>query len=176
MCSIFQTRSSRHLFSLGSVLALLCLPLWLAANGCAAQNEPLNVSAQAPGWMDDDLVTYWPVAMESRDGQIEMYQPQPEKMNRDTLTARAAVSLTRPGSSAPLFGVAWFTAQFITDRDTRTVTLYQVTVNNVRLPGVNARGAAGLRPRHRRTIINDGGDLPAGSIDDQSRHCPPGAH
>jgi len=138
MYTIFPNRQSSHLSPLGYVLAFLWLLLGLAVSGCAAQSDPPDPSVQAPGWVNDDLVTYWPVALESTAGHIEVYQPQPQKMNGDTLTARAAVSLVRPGSSAPVFGAAWFTAHFITDRDTRTVTLYEVTVNNVRLPGSTA--------------------------------------
>lgn len=54
------------------------------------------------------------------------------------LTARSAVSLTRPDGNEPVFGAAWFSAHIITDRDSRTVTLRDVTVKGVRLPGSTA--------------------------------------
>lgn len=127
MCSIFQTFKSRHLSSLGFVLAFLWLLLGLAVNGCAAQNMPVR-----------NYVTDWPVALDSPDGHIEVYQPQPEAMKGDTLTARAAVSLLRPGASAPVFGAAWFTAHMITDRDTRTAKLNELIINDVRLAGSTA--------------------------------------
>jgi hypothetical protein len=129
------SQSRKYLFPLSSVLAFPWLLLGLTVNGCAAQSEPLDPTVQAPTGLYDNLVTYWPVALETTDGHIEVYQPQPEKMKGDTLAARAAVSLTRPGASAPVFGAAWFTAHVITDRDTRTVMLYEVAVSNVRLPG-----------------------------------------
>jgi hypothetical protein len=56
-------------------------------------------------------------------------------MKGDMLTARAAVSLTRPGAAAPVFGASWFTAHVTTDRDARTVTIRDVTVKDVRVPG-----------------------------------------
>ena len=121
MCSIVQAHKSRRMFSLKYVPAFLWLLLGLAVNGCAAQSMPMP-----------NIVTYWPVALDSANGHIEVYQPQPEAMKGDTLTARAAVSLLRPGASAPVFGVAWFTAHVLTDRDTRTVSVLDVTVNDAR--------------------------------------------
>jgi hypothetical protein len=110
-----------------SALAFLWLLLGVAVTGCAAQNMPVQETA-----------TYWPVALDAAEGHIEVYQPQPEAMKGNTLTARAAVSLLRPGASAPVFGAAWFTAHVFTDRDTRTVTVLDVTINDVRLPGSTA--------------------------------------
>ncbi|MDP9174585.1 MAG: hypothetical protein M3O30_12065 [Planctomycetota bacterium] len=127
MYPIFQAQKSRPSLSLGYLLAFLWLLLGLAVNGCAAQNMP------APR-----AVTYWPVALDAADGHIEVYQPQPEAMKGDTLTARAAASLLRPSASPPVFGTAWFTAHVITDRDTRTATLSGLTINDVRLPGATA--------------------------------------
>jgi hypothetical protein len=83
-------------------------------------------------------VTYWPVALEAAEGRVEIYQPQPEEMKGDMLTARAAVSLTRSAGAAPVFGAAWFTARVFTDRDTRTAAIRDVTVKDVRLPGSTA--------------------------------------
>jgi len=105
--------------------------LGVAINGCVALSAPPDPPPEATGLQ----VTYWPVALEATEGRVEVYQPQPEAMKGDTLTARAAVSLTRPGAAAPTFGAAWFTAHVSTDRDTRTVTIHDVTVTDVRLPG-----------------------------------------
>ena len=81
MYLIFQAHKSSHLFSFGSVLVFLWLLLGMAVNGCAAQNMPVQES-----------VTYWPVALNAVESHIEVYQPQPEAMKGDMLTARAAVS------------------------------------------------------------------------------------
>jgi hypothetical protein len=112
----------------------LWLMLSLMASGCAAQSASLDSPVR---FVDstEEVVTYWPVALEAMEGRIEVYQPQPEAMQGDSLTARAAISLTRTATSAPQFGVAWFTARFVADRDTRTITLHQVTVKDVRLTG-----------------------------------------
>src|SRR5271167_2159501 len=127
MCPNFQIEKSRHVIWVESTLAFLWLLLGLAVSGCAGQNIPVQ-----------ETVTYWPVALDAVEGHIEVYQPQPEAMKGDTLTARAAVSLFRPGVSTPVFGAAWFTAHVFTDRDTRTVTVLDVKINDVRLPGSTA--------------------------------------
>ena len=82
-----------------------------------------------------DEITNWPVVLVPTKGRVEVYQPQPRKMQGNTLTAKAAVSLTRSETSAPVFGTVWFTAHVITDRDTRTVTLRDVIVSDVRVSG-----------------------------------------
>jgi hypothetical protein len=78
--------------------------------------------------------TAWPLRVESPSGPITVYEPQPEKLDGDTLTARAAVSLTTATSPDPEFGAMWFTAQVSTDRDRRTVTIQNMAVRQVKLP------------------------------------------
>jgi hypothetical protein len=109
---------------------LLGMILGLAVNGCAGQSAAPDTSPQVV-----DEATDWPVVLVPTEGRVEVYQPQPQTMKGDTLTARAAVSLTRSDTSAPVFGTVWFTAHVITDRDTRTVTLRNVTVDDVRVAG-----------------------------------------
>ena len=79
-------------------------------------------------------VSAWPQRVDSPDGLITIYQPQPTKFEGDMLTARAAVSLTPPGATDPEFGAMWFTARVFTDRDARTVTIQNVTIKQVKLP------------------------------------------
>jgi hypothetical protein len=132
MSIIFNDRKS-HRSWLARVPLLI---LWMATNGCAAPNSPLDPPPEATGpLLPAQEVTYWPIALEAPEGRVEVYQPQPEAMTGDTITARAAVSLTRADTTAPTFGAAWFTAHVVTDRDARTVTIRDVTVTNVRLPG-----------------------------------------
>ncbi|HSZ59992.1 MAG TPA: hypothetical protein VK797_30395, partial [Tepidisphaeraceae bacterium] len=121
-------------------LAYVLLILGLAAGGCAASYDPPDLPPP-PAYAGDPLVassSYWPVTLQATEGTIEVYQPQPRQMRGNTLTARAAVSLTRPGAAAPIFGTAWFTAQVTTDRDIRMVTIQAVTVTDVRVPGASA--------------------------------------
>jgi hypothetical protein len=79
-------------------------------------------------------VSPWPQRLDGPDGLITVYQPQPSKFEGNTLTARAAVSLTPPGATDPEFGAMWFTANVATDRDARVVTIQNVTIKQVKLP------------------------------------------
>jgi hypothetical protein len=134
----FYARASRHTIPRRFRFGGFWLLLGLGVNGCTttdfAQDPPPPI-AIAPAV---NGVTGWPVALEATEGRVVVFQPQPEAMKGDALTARAAVSLTRTGATAPTFGAAWFTAHVITDRDTRTTTLRQVKVTDVRLPGSTA--------------------------------------
>jgi hypothetical protein len=82
-------------------------------------------------------VSVWPQRVDSPGGLITLYQPQPTKFEGDVLTARSAVSLTPPGSTDPEFGALWFTARVFTDRDSRIVTIQNVTIKQVKLPNAS---------------------------------------
>ena len=131
MTPIFHSRQARFRRPVGRQFVPVWLVLGLAAYGCAAPAEPLDTPPP-------QIATDWPVALEAAEGRVEVYQPQPESMKGDVLTARAAVSLTRPGANAPQFGAAWFTVHVVTDRDTRMVMAHEVTVKTVSLPGATA--------------------------------------
>jgi hypothetical protein len=75
--------------------------------------------------------------LDSPDGLITIYQPQPTKLDGNTLTARAAVSLTLPNTTDPQFGAMWFTSQVFTDRDARTVQIQNLAIKQVKLPNSN---------------------------------------
>ena len=53
---------------------------------------------------------------------------------QNDLTARAALSVTTPGSDQPVFGTAWIESRVSTDRDDRTVTILETNVPRVRFP------------------------------------------
>lgn len=78
--------------------------------------------------------TDWPKAFYLPEGDIVLYQPQPETFKDDRLTARAAVSVTPRGKTEPVFGAVWIDARVSTDRDTRTVTILDVKVPKTRFP------------------------------------------
>src|SRR6266446_282853 len=128
MSATLYPSSCSRTIRLSCPIVQLCLVLGLAAIGCAAD----NTQPPAP------QVTYWPVELAATEGRIEIYQPQPEAMSGDMLTARSAVSLTRPGAQAPVFGTAWFSTHIVTDRDTRTATIRDATVKDVRFPEATA--------------------------------------
>jgi len=53
----------------------------------------------------------WPQQVKTNQGTLIVYQPQPEKLNGNTLIARAAMSFSVSGNDA-VFGVFWCLAYF----------------------------------------------------------------
>lgn len=79
----------------------------------------------------------WPKEINTKNGAlITVYQPQHEAMKGNKLEGRAAFSALEKGATEPVFGVFWFTANMITDRDTRMVTLESIQIDDVKLPGI----------------------------------------
>jgi hypothetical protein len=76
----------------------------------------------------------WPRKLETDRGTLTVYQPQPEKLDGDTIEGRAAASLKARATSAPTFGVIWFKARVDTDRDAGTAVLRDIVVTKVRWP------------------------------------------
>jgi uncharacterized membrane protein YgcG len=111
------------------VLSLLAICISLPSSVSGQQVTPTEQPA-APA----APVTSWPQQLDAPDGLITLYQPQPTKLDGNTLTARAAVSLTLPNSADPQFGAMWFTAQVFTDRDARTVQIQNVAIRQIKLP------------------------------------------
>jgi hypothetical protein len=80
----------------------------------------------------------WPRQIDSSIGQIIMYEPQPDSLDGDTLSGRAAISLQRPSEKEPVFGALWFRSQVAVDRDEGTVTFINIKVLRVRFPDAEA--------------------------------------
>ncbi len=80
----------------------------------------------------------WPREIDSPIGQIIMYEPQPDSLDGDLITGRAAVSLHRTGEEEPVFGALWFRVQVAVDRDAGTVTFINMKVLRVRFPDADA--------------------------------------
>ena len=84
---------------------------------------PLTVSA-----------TDWPQEIAAEEGTIVVYQPQPDKLDGNVLSGRAAMSLELNDVDEPIFGAFWFEARIDTDRDAGTALIRDVKVTNVRWP------------------------------------------
>jgi len=79
----------------------------------------------------------WPRDITTKNGvKITVYQPQPEALKGDKLDGRCAFSAVEKVGDEPVFGVFWYTATIITDRDARTVALETLKVTDIKLPGV----------------------------------------
>ena len=91
---------------------------------------------------DDDLE--WPREIDDPRARILIYQPQVDSFVQNDLTARAALSVTTPGSDQPVFGTAWMESRVSTDRDDRTVTILETKVPRVRFPDATEEQQATL--------------------------------
>lgn len=76
----------------------------------------------------------WPRGISTAKGVVVIYQPQPEKLDGDQLTARAAVSIELKGGKEPVLGAVWMDSRLDTDRVERTSVITEVSITNVRLP------------------------------------------
>jgi len=81
----------------------------------------------------------WPRQIDAPQATIVIYQPQPETLKGNILTARAAVAVTLKGSTNPIYGTVWTNSRIETDRDQRTVTIADLTVTEVKLPNATAQ-------------------------------------
>jgi len=75
----------------------------------------------------------WPRSLSLERANLVVYQPQIEEIEGVTLTGRMAVSWEPTGGS-PTFGVVWFEARFLADKDSGEVQIEQYTVRKVRFP------------------------------------------
>ncbi|HZK82473.1 MAG TPA: hypothetical protein VFC46_15430 [Humisphaera sp.] len=114
--------------SISKILATMISVACLIGAARALAQAPVPYQAVAQPF------TTWPLMLQGPSGTIQIFQPQPEKLEGDKLTARAAVSLTAPGTTEPVFGAVWLTARVATDRDARIVTIVDLTVRRTRFP------------------------------------------
>jgi hypothetical protein len=76
----------------------------------------------------------WPREIRAPNVTITIYQLQPERFQNNVLTGRAAISLTRPGKTEPVFGVFWFTSRLDTDLDSRTAVVRDIKLDRIKWP------------------------------------------
>jgi hypothetical protein len=76
----------------------------------------------------------WPQEISADEGVIVVYQPQPEKLEGNVLTGRAAMSLELNSQDTPIFGAFWFEARIDTDRDAGIALIRDLHVTKVRWP------------------------------------------
>ena len=102
--------------------------LYRMALGSIGFLSVLLATAAAPG---DET---WPREIETENGIVTIYQPQPEQLQGNMLKGRAAASLLTRNATEPTFGVFWFSARVDTDRDTGTSMMRDFVVTKVRWP------------------------------------------
>ncbi len=91
------------------------------------------------------VVPEWPHTIESKHGKIVLYQPQLESLTENRMHARSAFMIDPSGEKASVFGAAWFDCKLLTDRDTRTAELVDVTVTEIKLPEASDEQIGKLR-------------------------------
>jgi hypothetical protein len=104
----------------------------LAFVGLSLAQAPADAQPGAEG--QPDANADWPREIDSPQGLLVVYEPQPDTFQGPTLTGRAAFSLTPPGKTDPLFGALWFSANVSTDRDQRLVQVVSGKVTRLDLP------------------------------------------
>jgi len=77
---------------------------------------------------------HWPQEFAIQNGKISVYQPQLESYKGDKIKGRAALSMQRKGMKEPVFGVVWFSARAITERNTRMVEFTDIEVDRIKFP------------------------------------------
>jgi len=79
-------------------------------------------------------INQWPQEIKTSKGVVIVYQPQPESLKDNQLSARAAVSIELTNSDELVFGAIWFNARLQIDRAERSATIADVKITNVRVP------------------------------------------
>jgi hypothetical protein len=90
----------------------------------------------------------WPHTVSGRGGSATIFEPQAISWpGQTTLNARAAMSIARQGSSAPILGTVEVTADTSTDFATRTVILSNLRLTASHFPSLDTSQAAQLEAR-----------------------------
>ena len=119
-----------------------CLPRGTAVAALALA-ALIALPMAAPARADDPG---WPRQFDSASGSIVIYQPQPEDLDGDVLTGRAAFSLQKSEAPDPTFGVLWFhRAHRDRPRQQHGDGRADLDVTKVRLPRITAAEASALR-------------------------------
>jgi hypothetical protein len=80
------------------------------------------------------LAIDWPQEITAEEGTIVVYQPQPDTLKGNVLSARAPMSLEMKDRDDAIFGAFWFEARIDTDTDAGTALLTNLKVTKVRWP------------------------------------------
>src|SRR6201988_787537 len=84
----------------------------------------------------------WPRRFSVGTNSVAVYQPPLEEWSGNSLSARAAIAITKNQSKQPLYGVLWFSARAEIDKINRLVTLSDFKVNKLSIPMAPDKAAA----------------------------------
>ena len=85
----------------------------------------------------------WPREISVPEAEIVVYQPQPDSLVGDRVSARAAVAVTPAGSDEAAFGTVWLGSRLKTDRDYRTAEILETKVLRVGFPNATEEQKSG---------------------------------
>ena len=74
----------------------------------------------------------WPKEIQTDQGLVVVYQPQPQTLNGNELSGTAAFSITPSGKQDPMFGALFFTANLEIDRDQHIYFLRSAAITRIR--------------------------------------------
>lgn len=104
-----------------------------------------SAALAVPAYGQDVDVNPWPREIPTSQGTVVFYQPQPESLEGNVLSGRAALAFEINDSEAPVFGAVWFSARLETDREERTATFTDITVTRTRFPDQDETKAGQLK-------------------------------
>jgi len=82
----------------------------------------------------------WPKEISiNNGGKILIYQPQPEDLRGNVLSARAAVSIVATTGEEPTFGAIFFDAKFQTDKEKRKAVLEGFDIKQAKFPAIKSQ-------------------------------------
>jgi hypothetical protein len=111
--------------------------LWIVALSCIgalpaiAAPAPGSAGRKRPAAQDDE----WPKPIHMGEATAYLDAPQAESLDGTKLKAHGTFRLERSPAAEPVFGSIWYDADVAIDREQRRVTLANVTVTRVQLPG-----------------------------------------
>jgi hypothetical protein len=112
-----------------------CLGLHAFVTPALAQQTAQPTASPQEGTDPDEAETPWPHAIKSGAMVILVYQPQIESWDGHLLKARAAVSVAKSKDDAhPTFGIINVEARTLVDKQSRIVTIDQLTVVKADFP------------------------------------------
>ena len=74
----------------------------------------------------------WPMIIFNDKGEVTVYQPQLDSLDKNVITARAAISVKLNDKNEPIFGAIWITANFDSDRDNGMIEFKNIKVEKVK--------------------------------------------
>lgn len=135
------------------VLAFIVVAIAACGRAPVLEDETGATPRDAATDLTVDLaVLEWPREIVDAEGTVVIYQPQLDSFSGHLIEARSAVSVTRTGETAPVFGAVWLRSALETNHTTRTATLTSVEVSRVRFPEATPEGELSLATFLEREI------------------------